>query len=183
MTKHLRSALPLLAAAFCLAAASGCLSGRTKSPDRVESLKAFTKMPFESRWLTPRQVSGMDSVVLAVVDFDFTGRDVEIGYCPAAFRPSPSGEMRLVAFERPVRLRTVGELRDEMAKRTDEGPVAMIVMAGGRPVGDEGTEIPEPLMRFLASFDSDLRLAGIDSAYLLPSRDFSLSLPPEGPVR
>ena len=179
-----RIALAAAAAAAVLAASCGCASGRAAaSGARDPALKPFTPMPSGSRWITPRQVSGMPAVVLAVVDFDFSGRDVAIRYCPAAFRPDPSGAMALVAFEPPVRLDTVSRLRDEMAKRTEAGPVAMAVLADGRPVGEEGAEIPAPLMAFLASFDSDLKLAGVDSAYLLPSRDFTLSLPPEGPVR
>lgn len=167
-------------AAAVLSAVCGCATGGgSASGGRDESLKPFTPMPAGSRWVTPGQVADLPSVVLAVVDFDFSGRDVTMLYCPAAFRNQPSGAMDLVAFEPQVRLSTVQQLHDEMAKRTEAGPVAVSVLAGGRPVGREGEPVSDAMLEFLRSFDADLRLSGLDCAYLLPASRYSLSLPPE----
>lgn len=165
-------------AAAVLSAVCGCATGRAPGA-RDESLKPFTPMPEGARWVTPGQIADLPAVVLAVVDFDFSGRDVTMLYCPAAFRNDPSGAMDLVAFEPQVRLSTVQQLHDEMAKRTETGPVAVSVLAGGRPVGREGEPVSDAMLDFLRSFDADLRLSGLDCAYLLPASRYTLSLPPE----
>ena len=175
----------LAGAAFAAALLSlicGCASGGAAAGARDETLKAFTSMPSGSRWLTPGQIADLPAVVLAVVDFDFSDRDVSMRYCPAAFRNDGSGAMHLIAFEPPVRLSTVQQLHDEMAKRTETGPVAVSVLADGRPIGQEGTPISDEMLEFLRGFDADLRLSGIDCAYLLPAARYTLSLPPETQV-
>lgn len=171
------------AAAALLSLICGCATGGAAAAGaRDETLKAFTPMPSGSRWITPSQVSDLPAVVLAVVDFDFSDRDVAIRYCPAAFRNDGSGAMNLIAFEPQTRLSTVQQLHDEMAWRTEGGPVAISVLADGRPIGQEGIPISDEMLEFLRGFDADLRLSGIECAYLLPASRYTLSLPPETQV-
>lgn len=168
------------AAVFC-PSVTGCATGGSAGGSERSSGVSFTPVETASRWITPLQVAGLDRVVVGVIDFDFSGRTVEIDFFPAAFVPQCSGVVSLTPLSQRKRVSSILALDKAMAPMRNGAKNAVIVLAGGRPVGtpDDGTS--QPMLDFLSSFDSDLRLTGFDFVYIVPSRGFSLdSLPPEG---
>lgn len=152
--------------------APGCVSHGTRSGGSV----SFTPVESASKWMTPLSLPPADpEVVLAVVDFDFSGREVAMQYTACAYAPGDSSAMELKALDRGVRAATIRQLAEAMAKRSNGGAFAMVLLAGGRPIGEPGASTPKALRDFLAAFDSDLRLAGANPAYIVPTSGVSVA--------
>ena len=101
------------------------------------------------------------------MDLDFSKRETEIVYVPASFRPA-GNDVRLAVFEEEKRLRTIAQLRDELALRTDETPVGLVVTTGGKALG-AGAEVSPQMQQFLRYFVEQLERAGAEFAILAPS--------------
>ncbi len=160
-----RKLLPLLLA--CLAA--GCTTTKvadTRGEDG-EPPKPFSRIETQSRWVVPAELEGTDSVVVALVDLDFSNRETEIVCTPASFRPD-GNDVRLAVFEEGRRVRTLAELRDVLAERTDATPIGLVVTTDGKPLG-AGAEISPELQQFLRYFIDQLDRAGVEFAILAPA--------------
>jgi hypothetical protein len=156
--------LPLLAA--CLAA--GCASqGVDTRGDKGEPPKPFTRIATSSRWVVPTELEPADSVIVALVDLDFSKRETEIVYVPASFRPD-GNDVRLAVFEEEKRLQTIAQLRDELALRTDDTPIGLVVTTGGKALG-AGAEVSPAMQQFLRYFVEQLEKAGTEFTILAPS--------------
>lgn len=160
------NALPLLLAALL---AGGCA---TPAPDtRGEDgapPRPFSRIATDSRWTVPAQLEGESSVVVALVDLDFTKRDTEIVCTPASFRPSGNA-VRLAVFEEGKRVRTIAELRDALAERTEGTPIGLVVTANGEALG-AGAEVTPEMQQFLSYFVDRLDKAGVEFTILAPER-------------
>ncbi len=156
--------LPLLA---LLAAGCASAPGVDTRGDEGEPPKPFTRIETSSRWVVPAELEQADSVIVALVDLDFSKRDTEIVYVPASFRPD-GNDLRLAVFEEEKRLRTIAQLRDELALRTDEAPIGLVVTTGGKPLG-AGAEVSPAMQQFLRYFVEQLEKAGVEFAILAPA--------------
>lgn len=157
--------LPLIAA--CLAAGCASPAVDTRGEDGSPP-KPFSRIATESRWTVPSELEGEQSVVVALVDLDFTKRDTEIVCTPASFRPS-GNDVRLAVFEEGRRVRTIAELRDVLAGRTDGTPIGLVVLADGKALG-AGAEVSPEMLQFLRYFIDQLARAGVEFTILAPSR-------------
>ena len=157
--------LSLLAA--CLAA--GCASsGVDTRGEDGEPPKPYTAIATQSRWTVPSELPEGGSVVVALVDLDFSKRDTEIVVTPASFRPG-GNTVRLAVFEEGRRVRTIAGLRDALAERTDGTPVGLVVTANGEALG-AGAQITPAMQQFLAYFVDRLDKAGAEFTILVPER-------------
>lgn len=157
--------LPFLAA--CLAAGCASPGVDTRGEDGAPP-KPFTPVATRSRWVAPSELEEGRDFVVALVDLDFSKRDTEIVCTPASFRAG-GDELRLAVFEDGRRVRTIAELRDVLAERTDGTPIGLVVTAGGETLG-AGAEITPPMQQFLRYFVERLDQAGVEFAILAPSR-------------
>ena len=158
--------LPLLLA--CLAAGCASTKGVDTRGENGEPPKPFSRIATESRWVPPSELEGAASVIVALVDLDFSKRDTEIVCTPASFRPS-GNDVRLAVFEEGRRVRTIAELRDVLAERTDGTPIGLVVMADGKALG-AGAEVSPEMRQFLRYFIDQLDRSGVEFAILAPSR-------------
>ena len=159
----MKTLLPLLALL-----AAGCASqGVDTRGDEGEPPRPFTRIETASRWVVPSELEGTDSAIVALVDLDFSKRETEIVYVPASFRPD-GNDVRLAVFEEEKRLRTIAQLRDELALRTDETPIGLVVTTGGEPLG-AGAEVSPAMQQFLRYFVEQLEKAGVEFAILAPA--------------
>lgn len=162
--------LPFLLAA---ALAGGCAT--TDGPDgpgapAADAPAAFTKLETQSLWLAPAELErqGLRSVAVALIDLDFSKPETELVLSIASFRPDGNA-MRLAVAGDPVRVKTVAALRDELAKRTTETPIGLVVTAGGKPLG-AGAEVSPEMQAFLGYFLDQLGSAGVKFAILAPEK-------------
>ena len=130
--------------------------------------KFFTPIATQSRWTVPAELEGTDSVIVALVDLDFSKRDTEIVCTPASFRPD-GNTIRLAVFEEGRRVRTIAALRDVLAERTDGTPIGLVVTANGEALG-AGVQITPSMQQFLAYFVDQLDKAGVEFTILAPDR-------------
>ena len=157
--------LSLLAAAL----AAGCAAPGvdTRGADGAPP-RPFSMISTASRWTVPAQLEGEEAVVVALVDLDFTKRDTEIVCTPASFRPSGNA-VRLAVFEKGRRVRTIAELRDALAERTQGTPIGLVVTANGEPLG-AGAQVTPEMQQFLSYFVDRLDKAGVEFTILAPER-------------
>lgn len=145
---------------------AGCQT-QPKPEGRDDSLKAFTPVQSKGAYLSVDRLPANETFVAALVDIDFTKKDISFLYSAGIIRPDGTGNVFYTPFENEERLFTFQALADRLALRTEATPIGMLMMADGKPMTPEG-EVSEAQYAFLRVFQESLERAGVKFVFLVP---------------
>lgn len=147
---------------------AGCQTTPKKdSEESAPKPKPFTKVDTKSSYLSVSRLPANETFVAALVDIDFSKKDISFLYSPGIIRPDGTGNVFFTPFENDERLTSFQTLADRLALRTEATPIGMLMMADGKPMTPEG-EVSEAQYAFLRVFQDSLQKAGVKFVFLVP---------------
>ena len=134
---------------------------------RDNALKAFTPVQSKGTYLSVNRLPANETFVAALVDIDFSKKNISFLYSAGIIRPDGTGNVFYTPFENEERIATFQALADRLALRTEASPIGMLMMADGKPMTPEG-EVNEAQYAFLRVFQDSLEKAGVKFVFLVP---------------
>ncbi len=147
----------------------GCASADKQA--EVKDISPFTPLDTKFSYVTPQELSGRESVVVALINVDFSQTQLLFDCSVAEFEPHKTrGDVYLKIKKSSNPLISLAELKAEIEKNLIDVPLGIIVLIDGEPVGVAGKSPTPEQNGFFREFADMMRTAGIQYAYIVPEK-------------
>ena len=158
----------LVVGAFLLLA--GCATepvNELRDPER----KAFTPIDSDRPYVLASTLESPRTMVVALIDIDFSESALRFSYAPGFFTSNPQGIVQFEALDQPNVYKTPGALADALKERIESGPIGILLMLDGEPLGIAGApDLDEGKAGVIRDFAKRLAAKAIVFTFIVPDR-------------
>lgn len=165
-----RASLCVLISFVGLFLLAGCATepvNELRDPER----KAFTPIDSDRPYVLASTLEAPRTMVVALINIDFSESSLHFSYAPGFFTANPQGIVRFEELDQPQTYKTPGTLADALKKRIETGPIGILLMLDGEPLGVAGSpDLEEEKAGVIRDFAKRLTAKGIQFSFIVPDR-------------